>query len=121
MKTFGVFYCGLGSRVCLIGCLSIKARNDAMETSISAEVWRHCILPNRPEQQDTDLMWINPAFQNNDKLLKNLVTRAWMRDELKSRYITRDLKWGVAVPLEGSPNKVFYVWLDARWRAEIFV
>ncbi|GMH41812.1 hypothetical protein BSKO_09722 [Bryopsis sp. KO-2023] len=113
-----------------VGVLGI----DAMETGISAEVLRHYILANRPKQQDTDLMWINPAFKSNDELLKNLsdrsypklsgeaaelvdgaqtVSRAWMRDELKSRYITRDLKWGAAVPLEGFPNKVFYVWLDA--------
>ncbi|GMH41845.1 hypothetical protein BSKO_09755 [Bryopsis sp. KO-2023] len=38
--------------------------NDAMETGISAEVLRHCTLTNRPKQKDTDLMWINPAFQN---------------------------------------------------------
>ena len=32
---------------------------------------------------------------------------------LKERCITRDLKWGVPVPLEGFKNKVFYVWFDA--------
>jgi len=29
------------------------------------------------------------------------VTNAWMRDGLKQRCITRDLKWGIPVPLEG--------------------
>ncbi|GMH41873.1 hypothetical protein BSKO_09783 [Bryopsis sp. KO-2023] len=48
---------------------------DAMETGISADVWRRYILANRPKQQDTDLMWINPAFKSNDELLKNLDTR----------------------------------------------
>ncbi len=33
--------------------------------------------------------------------------------ELKPRPITRDLKWGVPVPLKGYEDKVFYVWFDA--------
>ncbi len=41
------------------------------------------------------------------------MTEAWIRDGLKSRAITRDLKWGIPVPLEGFRNKVFYVWFDA--------
>ncbi|EFJ45231.1 hypothetical protein VOLCADRAFT_82392 [Volvox carteri f. nagariensis] len=41
------------------------------------------------------------------------LTNAWMRDGLKLRCITRDLKWGTPVPLEGYEDKVFYVWFDA--------
>ncbi|GBF87385.1 methionine-tRNA ligase-like protein [Raphidocelis subcapitata] len=41
------------------------------------------------------------------------VTNAWMRDGLKQRCITRDLKWGIPVPLDGFRDKVFYVWFDA--------
>ena len=41
------------------------------------------------------------------------VTNAWMRDGLKVRCITRDLKWGTAVPRAGYEDKVFYVWFDA--------
>src|SRR3989339_268042 len=40
-------------------------------------------------------------------------TRSWIRDGLKERAITRDLKWGIPVPKEGFENKVFYVWFDA--------
>jgi methionyl-tRNA synthetase len=36
-----------------------------------------------------------------------------MRDGLKQRCITRDLKWGIPVPLDGYRDKVFYVWFDA--------
>jgi len=32
---------------------------------------------------------------------------------LKPRCVTRDLKWGTPVPLEGFTDKVFYVWFDA--------
>ncbi len=41
------------------------------------------------------------------------MTRSWIRDGLKERCITRDLKWGIPVPKEGYENKVFYVWFDA--------
>jgi methionyl-tRNA synthetase len=41
------------------------------------------------------------------------MTYAWMRDGLKERGITRDLKWGIPVPLDGYRQKVFYVWFDA--------
>ncbi|KAF3826088.1 hypothetical protein GH733_006202, partial [Mirounga leonina] len=41
------------------------------------------------------------------------IIRSWLRDGLKPRCITRDLKWGTPVPLEGFEDKVFYVWFDA--------
>ncbi|XP_039140295.1 probable methionine--tRNA ligase isoform X2 [Dioscorea cayenensis subsp. rotundata] len=40
-------------------------------------------------------------------------TRAWLKEGLKARCITRDLKWGVPVPQEKFKDKVFYVWFDA--------
>ncbi|XP_060212780.1 methionine--tRNA ligase, cytoplasmic-like isoform X1 [Lycium barbarum] len=40
-------------------------------------------------------------------------THAWLKEGLKSRCITRDLKWGVPVPHEKYKEKVFYVWFDA--------
>ncbi|XP_065835291.1 methionine--tRNA ligase, cytoplasmic-like [Oscarella lobularis] len=42
-----------------------------------------------------------------------VITNTWIRDGVKSRCITRDLKWGTPVPLEGYTDKVFYVWFDA--------
>ncbi len=48
--------------------------------------------------------WANNAIQ---------MTQAWIRDGLKSRAITRDLKWGIPVPKAGFEDKVFYVWFDA--------
>ncbi len=41
------------------------------------------------------------------------MTEAWIRDGLKERSITRDLKWGIPVPKPGFEDKVFYVWFDA--------
>jgi methionyl-tRNA synthetase len=41
------------------------------------------------------------------------ITSSWLKEGLHPRGITRDLKWGTAVPLEGYENKVMYVWFDA--------
>ncbi len=37
----------------------------------------------------------------------------WIREGLKPRCITRNLKWGINVPLKGYEHLVFYVWFDA--------
>ncbi|KAH9496097.1 hypothetical protein Btru_012715 [Bulinus truncatus] len=49
------------------------------------------------------------TWTNNAKM----ITSSWIRDGLKPRCISRDLKWGVPLPLEGYTDKVFYVWFDA--------
>ena len=58
--------------------------------------------------------WIDDAARRG-KWARNAVqmTQAWIRDGLRERAITRDLKWGIPVPLEGFTDKVFYVWFDA--------
>jgi methionyl-tRNA synthetase len=42
------------------------------------------------------------------------VTQAWLKQGLKQRCITRDLKWGTPVPKKGFEDKVFYVWFDGK-------
>ena len=39
--------------------------------------------------------------------------RSWLNDGLKPRAMTRDLDWGVSVPVKGGEGKVLYVWFDA--------
>jgi methionyl-tRNA synthetase len=39
--------------------------------------------------------------------------QGWLREGLQDRPITRDLAWGVPVPLEEAKGKVLYVWFDA--------
>lgn len=58
--------------------------------------------------------WTEDAFRNNN-WSKNAVnvTTSWFRDGLRERCITRDLKWGIPVPVKGYEDKVFYVWFDA--------
>lgn len=48
--------------------------------------------------------WSNNAFS---------ITKGWLDQGLLKRCITRDLKWGIPVPLAGYEDKVFYVWFDA--------
>ncbi len=43
----------------------------------------------------------------------SITKEKWLKEGLKPRCITRDLKWGTPVPLENYENKVFYVWFDA--------
>ncbi|KAG0629078.1 hypothetical protein M758_1G075200 [Ceratodon purpureus] len=85
------------------------------------------VCRNPPEKRDTDHLFLDlPGL--NDQLeayisstskvggwSSNSIqqTNAWIRDGLKERCITRDLKWGVPVPLEKYKEKVFYVWFDA--------
>ena len=38
---------------------------------------------------------------------------SWLKDGLRPRAMTRDLDWGVPVPLPGAEGKALYVWLDA--------
>lgn len=56
------------------------------------------------QEASVEGFWANNAIQ---------VTKSWIRDGLKERCITRDLKWGIPVPKPGFENKVFYVWFDA--------
>ncbi|KAB8621934.1 hypothetical protein FH972_026043 [Carpinus fangiana] len=41
------------------------------------------------------------------------ITENWLKEGLKARGITRDLKWGTKVPLPGYDDKCLYVWFDA--------
>lgn len=58
--------------------------------------------------------WYKTAIEK-DRWSHNAITatNTFLKDGLKSRCITRDIKWGVPVPLPGYEGKVFYVWFDA--------
>ena len=59
---------------------------------------------------------INDSKYHDAKTWKTQVLgqcKSWISSGLKSRAITRDLDWGVKVPLENSEGKVLYVWFDA--------
>ena len=39
--------------------------------------------------------------------------KSWIDEGLRARAVTRDLDWGIPVPVEGGDGKVLYVWFDA--------
>lgn len=80
----------------------------------------HWFLPmDRHEEWLT--AWIQDGMldgekQHEPKTWRNQVIgqcMSWIKSGLKPRAMTRDLDWGVKVPLEGANGKVLYVWLDA--------
>ena len=67
-------------------------------------------LPMDEMQTDID------AFIESNKDWKPTVygqCKSWINDGLRPRAMTRDLDWGVEVPLENGKGKVLYVWFDA--------
>ncbi len=59
---------------------------------------------------------LDGGVQHNPKEWRNQVIgqcMSWINGGLKPRAMTRDLDWGVKVPLPGADGKVLYVWLDA--------
>lgn len=61
--------------------------------------------------RDKLLEWVKPKSHWRQNVL-NFTTR-YLEDGLKDRAITRDIDWGVPVPLEGYENKRIYVWFEA--------
>ncbi|XP_014665917.1 PREDICTED: methionine--tRNA ligase, cytoplasmic-like [Priapulus caudatus] len=67
-----------------------------------------------PKVEPALVKWFDQVFAEGDWTSNAIgIARAWVRDGLKPRCITRDLKWGTPVPMEGFTDKVFYVWYDA--------
>ena len=61
--------------------------------------------------QDRLREWVSaqPHWRKN----VSAFTLGWLTEGLKDRAITRDISWGVPVPVEGWENKRIYVWFDA--------
>jgi len=56
--------------------------------------------------------WIS-TVENKWSQNAKTMTQAWLKEGLRPRAITRDLKWGIPVPMKGYEDKVFYSWFDA--------
>ncbi|MGE4345983.1 MAG: methionine--tRNA ligase [Flavobacteriaceae bacterium] len=57
--------------------------------------------------------WILEGHKNDWKPNVYGQVKSWLDDGLKPRAVTRDLDWGIPVPVEGADGKVLYVWFDA--------
>lgn len=73
---------------------------------------KHWFLPL--DQYDAFLReWILEGHKNDWKPNVYGQVKSWLEDGLKPRAVTRDLDWGIPVPVEGAEGKVLYVWFDA--------
>jgi methionyl-tRNA synthetase len=73
---------------------------------------KHLFL-NLPELQSQIEGWYNSAKEGHHWSANGKAfTEAWLRDGLRERCLTRDLKWGVPVPIKGWEDKVMYVWVS---------
>ena len=85
---------------------------------------KSAITGDTPETKETT-HWYLPLGDFQERLEKWLDTRenwkpnvkgqvkSWLNDGLADRAVTRDLTWGVPVPLDNAEGKVLYVWFDA--------
>ncbi len=81
---------------------------------------------NTPVKKETQ-HWYLPLDQYEDFLRSWIVeghaedwksnvvgqVKSWLDSGLQPRAVTRDLDWGIPVPVEGAEGKVLYVWFDA--------
>ena len=73
---------------------------------------KHWFLPLE-QYQDWLKEWIVEGHANDWKPNVLGQVKSWLDDGLRSRAVTRDLDWGIPVPLKGAEGKVLYVWFDA--------
>tara|TARA_B100000927_G_scaffold290134_1_gene288268 strand:- start:43312 stop:45366 length:2055 start_codon:yes stop_codon:yes gene_type:complete len=57
--------------------------------------------------------WILKGYKNIWKTNVYGQVKSWIDNGLKSRAVTRDLDWGIPIPIQGEVGKVLYVWFDA--------
>lgn len=72
---------------------------------------KHWYLPLDKHQQ-----WLEPWITEQHKEWRSNVMgqcKSWFDMGLKPRAVSRDLDWGIPVPVEGAEGKVLYVWFDA--------
>ena len=72
---------------------------------------KHWYLP-----LDKDQPWLEQWILNDHKEWRPNVygqCKSWLDSGLKPRAVTRDLDWGIPVPVDGAEGKVLYVWFDA--------
>lgn len=73
---------------------------------------KHWFLP-LDRYQDFLNDWILVGHAKDWKINVLGQVKSWLDDGLKPRAVTRDLDWGIDVPVEGAEGKKLYVWFDA--------
>ncbi len=73
---------------------------------------KHWYLP-LDKYEDWLQEWIVQGHKDDWKTNVYGQCKSWIDSGLKGRAVTRDLDWGIPVPVEGADGKVLYVWFDA--------
>ncbi|MGV6846034.1 MAG: methionine--tRNA ligase [Lutibacter sp.] len=73
---------------------------------------KHWYLPLN-EYENWLREWIVEGHKNDWKTNVLGQVKSWLDDGLKPRAVTRDLDWGIPVPVKDAEGKVLYVWFDA--------
>ena len=73
---------------------------------------KHWFLP-LDRYEDFLKKWILEGHKDDWKPNVYGQCKSWIDDGLKPRAVTRDLDWGIPVPLQNAEGKVLYVWFDA--------
>ncbi len=79
------------------------------ETPVARETKHWFLLLDRFQDWMTE--WLESRNDWKDNVLN--YCRGWLKEGLRERAITRDLDWGVPVPLPEACGKVLYVWFEA--------
>ncbi|MCQ2112017.1 MAG: methionine--tRNA ligase [Bacteroidaceae bacterium] len=89
----------------------INPYNAVTGNPLVKKMTKHWYLPLDQYQQ-----WLEQWILNEHKEWRPNVygqCKSWLDGGLKPRAVTRDLNWGIPVPVEGAEGKVLYVWFDA--------
>ncbi|WP_439130223.1 methionine--tRNA ligase [Polaribacter sp.] len=73
---------------------------------------KHWFLP-LDKHEDFLREWVLKGHKKDWKPNVYGQVKSWVEDGLRPRAVTRDLDWGIPVPVEGAEGKVLYVWFDA--------
>ena len=73
---------------------------------------KHWYLPLN-KYEDFIRGWILDKHKEDWKTNVYGQVKSWIEEGLKPRAVTRDLNWGIPVPIKGAKGKVLYVWFDA--------
>ena len=73
---------------------------------------KHWYIPLN-EYEDFIRNWILKDHKNDWKPNVYGQVKSWIKNGLKARAVTRDLDWGIPLPIEGENKKVLYVWFEA--------
>lgn len=90
----------------------IKPKSAITGATPSLKETKHWFLPL--DKHEAFLKkWILEGHKSDWKPNVYGQCKSWIDDGLRPRAVTRDLDWGIPVPVEGADGKVLYVWFDA--------